>query len=61
MSVEFQAQVETVPRLIPTFINMLYLVDYGYDYALDIGNNFFKNMHKPVYEAWGNLLKKYGG
>jgi len=61
VSVEFQAQTETVSRLIPTFISMLYLVEYGYDYALDLGNNFFKNMHKPVYDTWSNLLKKYGG
>jgi len=61
VSVEFQAQPETISRFLPTFINMLYLVEYGYDYALDLGTNFFKNMHKPVYETWNQLVKKYGG
>ena len=61
VSVEFQAQPETITRFIPTFINMLYLVEYGYDYALDFGNNFFKTIHKPVYEIWQNLVRKYGG
>ncbi|MCX8043296.1 MAG: nitrogenase component 1 [Desulfobacterota bacterium] len=61
VSIEFQAQPETVARFIPTFINMLYLVEYGYDYALDLGTNFFKNMHRPVYETWKNFVRKYGG
>ena len=61
VSVEFQAQPECVSRLVPTFINMLYLCEYGYDYAIDLGTNFFKNMHKPVYENWQGLMKKYGG
>jgi len=61
VSVEFQAQTESVSRLIPTFINMLYLVEYGYDYAIDLGSNFFKNMHRPVYDTWSNLVRKYGG
>jgi len=61
VSVEFQAQTECVSRLVPTFINMLYLCEYGYDYAIDLGNNFFKNMHRPVYETWQGLMKRYGG
>jgi len=61
VSVEFQAQPECVSRLVPTFINMLYLCEYGYDYAIDLGTNFFKNMHKPVYENWQGLMQKYGG
>jgi nitrogenase molybdenum-iron protein alpha/beta subunit len=61
VSVEFQAQPECVSRLVPTFINMLYLCEYGYDYAIDLGTHFFKNMHKPVYETWQGLMKKYGG
>ena len=60
-SIEFQAQPETVSRLLPTFLNMLYLCEYGYDYAIDLGTNFFKNMHKPVYETWRGMMRKYGG
>lgn len=57
---EFQAQVETVKQFIPTIINMLYLTEYGYDYALDMGANFFKTIKLPVYEKWQNLLARYG-
>jgi len=60
VQVEFHAQVETAPRLIPTMINMLYLLEYGYDYALDLGSNFFKILHQPVYDNWSALLNKYG-
>ena len=61
VSVEFQAQPECVSRLVPTFINMLYLCEYGYDYAIDLGSNFFKNMHQPVYDTWQGLMQRYGG
>lgn len=61
VQVEFQAQVETVPYFIPTLINMLYLCEYGYDYALDLGKNFFRILHRPVYEKWHSLMKTYGG
>jgi nitrogenase molybdenum-iron protein alpha/beta subunit len=61
VQVEFQAQVETVPHFIPTLINMLYLCEYGYDYALDLGKNFFRILHRPVYEKWHTLMKTYGG
>lgn len=61
VSIEFQAQPETIKRYIPAFINMLYLVEYGYDYAIDLGSNFFKNMHMPVYQTWRDLMQKYGG
>lgn len=61
VSVEFQAQPECVARLVPTFINMLYLCEYGYDYAVDLGTNFFKNMHRPVYDTWRELMRTYGG
>ena len=61
VSVEFQAQVETVPRFIPTLINMLYLVEYGYDYAIDLGTNFFTTVKQPVFDRWRNLMQVYGG
>jgi nitrogenase molybdenum-iron protein alpha/beta subunit len=61
VQVEFQAQVETVPRFIPTLINMLYLCEYGYDYALDLGKNFFRILHRPVYDKWHALMQTYGG
>jgi nitrogenase molybdenum-iron protein alpha/beta subunit len=58
---EFQAQVETVKRFVPTIINMLYLTEYGYDYALDLGTHFFKTIKQPVYEKWQSFMSKYGG
>lgn len=60
VSVEFQAQTESMARLLPTVINMLYLCEYGYDYALDLGTNFFDIVKQPVYERWRRLLTKYG-
>ena len=44
VSAEFQAQVETARTFIPTIINMVYLCEYGYDYALDLGIEFFQNI-----------------
>ena len=61
VQVEFQAQVETVPYFIPTLINMFYLCEYGYDYALDLGSNFFRILHRPIYEKWQKLMHTYGG
>ncbi len=61
VSAEFQAQVETSRTFIPTIINMVYLCEYGYDYALDLGSNFFKTLKQPVYEKWQRLMARYGG
>jgi len=61
ISAEFQAQVETVRTFIPTIINMSYLCEYGYDYALDLGMNFFKTIKQPVYQKWQGLMARYGG
>jgi hypothetical protein len=61
ISAEFQAQVETVRTFIPTIINMSYLCEYGYDYALDLGMNFFKTIKQPVYHKWQELMARYGG
>ncbi len=61
VAVEFQAQVESMKRFVPTVINMLYLTEYGYDYALDLGANFFANLKQPVYEKWQTLMEQYGG
>ena len=61
VSAEFQAQVETAKTFIPTIINMVYLCEYGYDYALDLGSNFFKTIKQPVYEKWQSLMAQYGG
>ena len=61
VSCEFQAQVETIQKFVPTIINMMYLCEYGYDYALDLGTNFFKIIKQPVFEKWQSLLAEYGG
>ncbi len=60
VSVEFQAQTESMARMLPTVINMLYLCEYGYDYALDLGANFFDVLKTPVYDHWQSLMSKYG-
>ena len=60
ISCEFQAQTETVKTFIPTIINMMYLCEYGYDYAVDLGSNYFKLTKQPVYEKWQGLLARYG-
>ena len=61
ISCEFQAQTETISQFIPTTINMMYLCEYGYDYAIDLGTNYFKLTRPPVYEKWQGLLARYGG
>jgi nitrogenase molybdenum-iron protein alpha chain len=58
---EFQAQVETAQTFLPTIINMMYLCEYGYDYAVDLGTHFFKNLRQPVYQQWQRYLAQYGG
>jgi len=53
--------VETVRKFIPTIINMMYLCDYGYDYAIDLGTHFLKTIKQPVYQKWQGFVSKYGG
>jgi len=58
---DFQARVEITPRLIPVLINENYLNEYGYDYALDFGENFFKNLKSPVFDEWQSMMDQYAG
>jgi nitrogenase molybdenum-iron protein alpha/beta subunit len=58
---EFQGQIEVTPHFKHAFINMMYLSEYGYDFALDLGKNFHNAMNDPVYRNWQDLLKKYKG
>jgi len=58
---EFQGQIEVTPHFKPAFINMMYLAEYGYDFALDFGKNFHEAMGSPVYKRWKELLKRYKG
>jgi len=58
---EFQGQIEVTPRFKPALINMMYLAEYGYDFALDFGRNFHQSIESPVYQRWEGLMKKYGG
>ncbi len=58
---EFQGLIEATPRFTPAFINMMYLAEYGYDFALDLARNFHEAMAGPVYRRWEELMKRYGG
>ncbi len=58
---EFQGLIEAIPRFTPAFINMMYLAEYGYDFALDIARNLRESMGSPVYHKWEELMKRYGG
>ena len=58
---EFQGQIEVTPRFIHAFINMMYLAEYGYDFALDLGRNLHESMGSPVYKRWEELIKRYKG
>ncbi len=58
---DFQARVEVTPRLIPVLINENYLNEYGYDYALDFGENFFENLKTPVFNEWQSMMDQYAG
>jgi len=58
---EVQGRVEFIPKLMPTFCNMMFLTAYGYDFALDIGENFHMNMKREVLVTWKDLVKRYGG
>jgi nitrogenase molybdenum-iron protein alpha chain len=56
---DFQARVEVIRDLIPCLINENYLTEYGYDYALDFGENFFDNLKKPVFNEWKEIMNRY--
>jgi nitrogenase molybdenum-iron protein alpha/beta subunit len=58
---EWQAETETSQRLIPSFCIFFYLADYGYDYALNFGNNFRKVTGKGVWNHWRDMKERYGG
>jgi nitrogenase molybdenum-iron protein alpha/beta subunit len=58
---EFQGLIEVTPHFKHAFINMMYLSEYGYDFALDLGKNLHESMGSPVYKAWEELLRRYGG
>jgi nitrogenase molybdenum-iron protein alpha/beta subunit len=58
---EFQAQPESSARLIPSFCIFFYLADYGYDYALNFGNDFSKVEGRSVWRHWRELNERYGG
>jgi nitrogenase molybdenum-iron protein alpha/beta subunit len=57
---DFQARVEVIRDLIPCLINENYLNEYGYDYALDFGENFFETLKQPVFDEWKDILRHYG-
>jgi len=58
---DFQARVEVIRDLIPCLINENYLNEYGYDYALDFGENFFENLKQPFFTEWKDIMSQYGG
>jgi nitrogenase molybdenum-iron protein alpha/beta subunit len=58
---DFQARVEVIRDLIPCLINENYLNEYGYDYALDFGENFFENLKQPFFIEWKDIMSQYGG
>jgi nitrogenase molybdenum-iron protein alpha/beta subunit len=58
---DFQARVEVIRDLIPCLINESYLNEYGYDYALDFGENFFENLKQPFFTEWKDIMSQYGG
>ena len=57
---EWQAETETSARLIPSFCIFFYLADYGYDYAINFGNNFRKVAGKGVWDHWRDMRDRYG-
>jgi nitrogenase molybdenum-iron protein alpha/beta subunit len=57
---DFQAQVEVIRNLIPCHINENYLNEYGYDYALDFGENFFETLKQPFFDEWKDIMLQYG-
>jgi nitrogenase molybdenum-iron protein alpha/beta subunit len=58
---EFQGRMEVLPTFTPAQINVLYVTEYGYDWALDFGEHFFDNLRRPVYRKWQYLMERYGG
>ena len=56
---DFQARVEIMRDLIPCLINENYLNEYGYDYALDFGENFFETLKEPVFDEWKDIMHQY--
>ena len=58
---DFQARVEVIRDLIPCLINESYLNEYGYDYALDFGENFFENLKQLFFTEWKDIMSQYGG
>ncbi len=58
---DFQARVEVIRNLIPCLINENYLNEYGYDYALDFGENFFENLKQPFFTEWKDIMRQYAG
>jgi len=58
---DFQARVEVIRKLIPCQVNENYLNEYGYDYALNFGENFFDNLKMSFYKEWQDLMAYYGG
>jgi nitrogenase molybdenum-iron protein alpha/beta subunit len=57
---DFQARVEMIRDLIPCLINENYLNEYGYDYTLDFGENFFETLKEPVFDEWKDIMRQYG-
>jgi hypothetical protein len=37
------------------------LNEYGYDYALDFGENFFANLKAPIFKEWQSMMDQYAG
>ena len=58
---DFQARVEVIRDLIPCLINENYLNEYGYDYALDFGENFFENLKQSFFTEWKDIMSQYAG
>jgi nitrogenase molybdenum-iron protein alpha/beta subunit len=58
---EFQGRIEVLPKFTPAQINVLYVTEYGYDWALDFGEHFFDNLRMPVYKKWQSLMERYRG
>ncbi len=58
---DFHGRVEITHKLIPVLITESYLNEYGYDYALDLGEYFFDNLKRPVFAEWKDLMNRYAG
>jgi hypothetical protein len=40
---------------------MMFLTAYGYQFALDFGENFHKSMKRDVLANWKDMVLRYGG